>query len=81
MLRFDASRPIRATLTTLSCTLPREAVAAEMYLVFGEGDEAAPELLDPQAGRSVPQSAFWRIGAFMSTTDSDRLLAELSEAQ
>ena len=81
MLRFDASRPVRATLTALSCTLPREAVAAEMYLVFEKGDEAAPGAVDPEVGRSVPRSAFWHIGAFMNTTDSDRLLAELSEVQ
>ena len=55
----------------------REAVAAEMYLVFNEVDEPAPGAFDAALGRSVPQSAFWHIGAFMNTTASDRRLAEM----
>lgn len=55
----------------------REAVAAEMYLVFEEVDEPAPGAFDPTLGRSVPQSAFWHIGAFMNTTSSDEMLAEV----
>ena len=55
----------------------REAVVAEMYLVFGEVDEAPPGAFDAGLGRSVPQSAFWHIGAFMNTTESDQRLAEM----
>ena len=55
----------------------REAVAAEMYLVFEGVDEPAPGAIDPALGRSVPQSAFWHIGAFMNTTSSDEMLAEV----
>ena len=58
----------------------REAVAAEMYLVFDEVDERAPGAFDEALGRSVPQSAFWHIGAFMNTTTSDQRLAEMGTA-
>jgi len=58
----------------------RETVAAEMYLVFEEVDEPAPGAFDPVLGRSVPQSAFWHIGAFMNTTDSDELLVGIGSS-
>lgn len=55
----------------------RAAVAAEMYLVFDRVDEPPPGAFDPELGRSVPQSAFWHVGAFLDTTDSDAMLAEI----
>lgn len=58
----------------------RDAVAAEMYLVFREVDDPPAGRFDPVLGRSVPQSAFWHIGAFMNTTDSDALLAGIGSA-
>lgn len=54
----------------------RAAVSAEMYLVFEEVTEPAPGGFDPILGRSVPQSAFWHIGAFLNTTMSDRRVAQ-----
>lgn len=47
------------------------AVAAEMYLVFNETEEAPPGAFHPQLGRPEEQSAFWHIGAFANTTDMD----------
>jgi catechol 2,3-dioxygenase-like lactoylglutathione lyase family enzyme len=51
------------------------AVAAEMYLVFKETDEAPGGAFHPQLGRPEDQSAFWHIGAFANTTDMDVELA------
>jgi len=52
----------------------RPAVASEMYLVFNTVDDAPGGAFDPALGRPVEQSAFWHIGAFANTTDSDRTL-------
>lgn len=55
----------------------KPAVASEMYLVFNEVDGPIPGAFHPQLGRPEEQSAFWHIGAFVNTTESDVALAQI----
>ena len=57
------------------------AVRAEMLLLFREVGTAPPGGFKGELGRSVPQSAFWHIGAFTNTTGLDRRLADLGVLQ
>jgi len=53
------------------------SVEAEMLLVLREVTEQPAGAFEPTLGRPAAQSAFWHIGAFLNTTDSDAELAAI----
>jgi len=53
------------------------AVIADMTLVINKVEQAPSGEYEPGKGRSVEQSAFWHIGAFVDTTDIDSRLKGL----
>lgn len=55
----------------------RDALAAEMMLVFDAVTSPPAGAFDPALGRPSAQSAIWHIGAYLDTTDSDRLAEAL----
>lgn len=52
-------------------------VEAEMYLLFNKVDHVPVGAWRDDLHRSVPQSAFWHIGAFANTTDMAESLARI----
>ncbi len=57
------------------------AIEAEMLLVFRQVDQPPPGAFDATLGRSVPQSAFWHIGAYTNSTNLDARLADIGVLQ
>jgi catechol 2,3-dioxygenase-like lactoylglutathione lyase family enzyme len=58
----------------------KPAVESEMYLVFNEVADPPAGAFEPSLGRPAEQSAFWHIGAFLNTTDTDVQLADIGVA-